>query len=396
MQTLEVIRTDRKNVLSKLVALNQDNLRKSADDHYSRKLKVEAAIEFAEICGKEVWPRMEAFNGAELTAADNVDANLQTLSGTMVSQRALELFRIKYPFFSRVYTDFSEEPGYLGQTINTRIVVVPPTMDYDPMVNAQTGLPNGWSFVTPPQATDVNFKLSRLLGVPTRFGLDILSATARKLWVEQAGGMSYAIAKAFVQTVYALFTPNNYNAYAAINGAKVPAAYPSLGVGLGDFARSTLTRIGAIFDPNEMPEENRCIVLNTPYYNQLTNDPSINEFYAALRDEEIITKASLPMLAGFMPIKAPDLPANGVNLIGMALHRAGVALSARPPQNLNDFFSQGAGDGNYILVTDPETKLTFAQMDAVNQTNGFAQRTLAAVIGAGVGDKRGGLCLVGA
>ena len=80
----------------------------------------------------------------------------------------------------------------------------------------------------------------------------------------------------------------------------------------------------------------------------------------------------------------------------MALHRAGVALAARPPKDLNDFVSPGAGNGRYVLVIDPESGLTFAQIDAVDQVRGFAQRLLAAIIGAGVGDKRGGLCLVGA
>ena len=48
--------------------------------------------------------------------------------------------------------------------------MVPPVMNYDPAINGQTGQPNGWSFVTLPQTTDVNFKLSQFLGVPIRSG----------------------------------------------------------------------------------------------------------------------------------------------------------------------------------------------------------------------------------
>ena len=111
-------------------------------------------------------------------------------------------------------------------------------------------------------------------------GVDVASSTGRKLFTEQAGGMAYAIAKQFVQIIYALFTPANYNGYSRRKrgeGSECLSRHLELTRRFRavnpDQARDRFSR------PNEVPEENRCILLNSAYYNQLSNDPSITEFF---------------------------------------------------------------------------------------------------------------------
>ena len=60
----------------------------------------------------------------ELMAATDAD-DLGTLSGTLVLQRSLPLFRYEYPILASLFTDFSPAPGVLNQTEDTRILIKP-------------------------------------------------------------------------------------------------------------------------------------------------------------------------------------------------------------------------------------------------------------------------------
>jgi phage I-like protein len=330
----------------------------------------------------------------ELQAADNTDANLGVLTGTLVAQRTMELFRLKFPLLKYVWTDFSELQAALNQQIESRIVVVPGTQLYDNTVNAQTGEPNGWSYVTLPQTTDVPIKMDTLVGCPIRFGLDILSSTARRLFDEQSPGAAYAMAKYFVQKLYALLTPANFNAYAAGGTAKVPDAFATYAVAQADFARSSLTRLESIFDPNEVPEDDRYVLLNAKYHAQLGNDPTITQFYAAVRKPEIIEETDLPKMAGFKPIKAPNLTANNAtpNLVGFAGHKAALAIAARLPVDLNQVLP-GAMQGSVITLVDSELGIPWQLVQFVSQVKGYAQWQLQSLMGCNKGDNRGGLCM---
>ena len=109
MHTLETIQADRRDVLKKLSHVNAANLRQSIHDPESLRAK-RGRFSCTGVCRtlqqRSLAPDLDAFAPTELTAADNVDANEGTLSGTLVSQRTLELFRIKYPLISRVLHGF--------------------------------------------------------------------------------------------------------------------------------------------------------------------------------------------------------------------------------------------------------------------------------------------------
>ena len=92
----------------------------------------------------------------ELLATDATDTNLGILSGTLVALRALDQLAYTDPLFTRLTSDFSDQEGYLNQTIGTRITTLLPTMVFDPTANGTSGLPNGWSITTAASATDVS------------------------------------------------------------------------------------------------------------------------------------------------------------------------------------------------------------------------------------------------
>ena len=178
------------------------------------------------------------------------------------------------------------------------------------------------------------------------------------------------------------------------NGTKVPNAYPKYTVALADFARSTLTKLAAIFNPNEVPVNDRFCLLGSDYFEQLATDPSLVTFFSGQRAPEIVTENRLPKLAGFEPIEAPNLAAPGVtpNLAGMVLHRAAVVAKTRLS---NDYTLAlpGASYGNVTTVTEPDTGISVVLVQYVNHTGGYAEWRIQVMLGAAVGDNRGGLCL---
>lgn len=326
---------------------------------------------------------------AALEAATDADS-AGTLAGTVVLQRTLELFRINYPLFSKVYTDFSDQPALLGQTLETRSIGSLAVQTYNNTVGAD-GRPAGWDTVSPASSTDVPISVDEHVGVPVVFGANTLASTMRRLFDEMAPAMSYALAKYFVAKIYALFTTANYNGYAAVNGDKVPVAYTSYAKGLADFARSAMVDLNQIFNPNEVPLNDRIVLLNSAYYGQVSKDPSLVTFWAAQKNPEIITEGELPKMSKFIPIEAPDFPSTN-NRVGMALQKNGVVAISRIPTDYTKALP-GASYGTSTMITDPETGMTIMLVQYVNHTGGYAESRMETMIGAKVGDKRGGLVI---
>jgi hypothetical protein len=330
-----------------------------------------------------------------LDAATDADS-LGTLAGTLVSQLYLDIFMYHLPLISkgRIMTDFSDEPSDLGQTVSSRKVLVPSVVSYDKTLDTD-GYPKGWNPASAAQTTDVNITLDELIGVPIPFSLATLSSTQRKLFTEAAPAAAYANAKYFLAKIYAVCVAANFNAYAAVSAAdaqsivKVPVAYPTFPVALIDFARSKISEIGTAFDNNEVPDENRTLLLNANYYNKATTDPSIVTFFAGQQAPEIVTQGVLPNLAGFAPIKAPNFPGTN-NRVGIALQKNGLIAKSRLPANLNTI-QPGAGNGMVTQIVHPETGVAMLLVQWSDHKRGYSAWLPCAILGAAPGDTRGGL-----
>lgn len=334
---------------------------------------------------------------APLEAAADTDT-LGTLAGTLVSQRYLDIFMYKLPMIAngKIMTDFSDQPSELNQTVNTRKIVVPGVMTYDPTLDTD-GYPKGWIPATAAQTTDVNITMDELIGVPIQFDLAALSSTQRNLFGEQAPAAAYANALYFLKKIYNLCTAANFNSYAVVTAAdangivKVPTAYVTYPVAQIDFSRSRIAEIAAAFDANEVPDEDRSLLLNAGYYNKGTTDPSIVTFFAGQQSPEIITQGRLPELGGFTPIKAPNFPGTN-NRFGMALQKNGLIAKSRLPANLNTI-QNGAGNGTVTQIVHPETGVAMLVVLWTDHKRGYSAWLPCAILGAAVGDKRGGLVM---
>jgi len=332
---------------------------------------------------------------AALDAAADTDT-IGTLAGTFVAQRYLDIFMYKLPLISggRIMTDFSDQPSDLNQVVNTRKIIVPAVVSFDPTLDTD-GYPKGWAPANAAQTTDINITLDELIGVPIQFDLAALSSTQRQLFMEQAPAAAYANALYFLKKIYAVCTAANFNAYAAITAAdangivKVPTAYATYTVAMIDFARSKIAEVAAAFDANEVPDEDRTVLLNAGYYNKATSDPSLVTFFAGQQSPEIVTQGKLPSLAGFVPIKAPNFPGT-TNRFGMFLQKNGLLAKSRLPNNLNTVIP-GGGNGSVTQIVHPDTGMPLLLTQWTDHKRGYSAWNPCSILGAAKGDTRGGI-----
>ena len=352
-----------------------------------------AALECARFYKEELDPHFNDFADmpiSEIMAATDADS-LGTLAGTLVLQRSLPLFKYNYPVLSALYTDFSATPGLYNQTEDTHIVVVPAVEQFDPTTDTN-GRPKGFVNVNPAQAIDAPVKLDTYIGVPIVFSQATISGTIRRLFDEQGPAAVYAMAKYYVNKITALFTPANYNAYAAVTAdGKVPDAYPTLAVAQKNFSMDSIDTLEAIFDANEVPVNDRGILLSAKYHGQLRKDPRLGLFFAAMQKPDMVTEGRLPAMDGFMPHRAPWLPTTN-NLVGFAFQKAAAILKQRLPTDFTAALNVMI-PGSVTTIVDPESGLSSLLVQRVDLQGNYAEWRAETLLGTAVGDKRGGLCL---
>lgn len=412
----------------------------------------EAAALFAKDIEKDAVIASMSMDEA-IKAADNSDASVGLLSGTLVLQRALPLLMYEYPLLSSVSTDFSDAPGLYNQTETTRIITTPAVQSFDTTLDS-AGRPKGWSTVSKAQSVDISIKLDEHVGVPIVFGQNTLSQTLRNLFAETAPKALYALGGYAVNKLTALMTAANFNAYAQITdascgttsgstaitlastagvypgqaisgtgipantyiasvpssgnavltqaatatatvtatlgGGKVPTLYATYVKALADFNMASLGDIATAFDVNEVPMQERFVLLNSQYYHRLAQDPTFNTFFAAMQKPEVITKGVLPELQGFQPQNAPWFPSSS-NRVGWAGTKAALALKSRLPSDFTNAVGAQA-PGTVTTVTVPGG-ISVLLVQRVDLTGNFAEWRPEVYLGAAVGDRRGGLVL---
>ena len=70
----------------------------------------------------------------------------------------------------------------------------------------------------------------------------------------------------------------------------------------------------------------------------------------------MLRTGSLGNISGFETFRSPRIPGNGENLVGMAIHPAGLLVATSPIQPASGVLRQLV---SYDVVTDPDTGITF-------------------------------------
>jgi len=337
----------------------------------SRFSKEFAAIYAREICGSNA-KRMLSFPVSDfesaIQAADVTDTDLGTLSGTLVTQRTLELLKFSFPALTMFTTDFSDEPAQFNQTIMTRTVEVPNVVDY----NTSTG----WDDADADTA-DVPITIDNHKGVPITFNANILASTVRRLFDEFAPASAYALGKALMDDLYSNITDANFTNNSVITTTA--------------FNRSSVVDIGVQLDLQGVPSGigMRSMILYPTVFGNLEKDTALIQL-AAFQKPTLITNPAPDGVAlvipveSFQVVKAPNLPTNNANLTGFVGSRSALCIATRVP---NDYTAAlpGASFGNVQMVTDPDIGITVMLVQYVNHQRGTATSRIALMFGSNAG-----------
>ncbi len=343
--------------------------------------KSEHAREFAAIYAREIHgsnkERMLLYPISRLEeaiqAADVTDGDLGTLSGTLVTQRTLELLKFTFPSLTMFTTDFSDQPAQFNQTIMTRTVDIPDVVEY----NTSTG----WSDSTA-STQDIPVTMDQHWGVQITFNENILASTVRRLFDEQAPAQAYALAKKMVDDLYVNITDANFpnNRVVATNA----------------FTRASVVDVGTDLDLLGVPAAmgNRTMLLWPTVFGKLVQDTALVTF-AAFQKPELVTSPAgggislvIPV-SDFQVVKAPNLPTNDGNITGFAGSKSALCIVTRVP---NDYTSAlpGASYGNVQMVTDPDLGMTVMLAQYVNHQLGTATSRIALMYGTAPGQSDAG------
>lgn len=312
-------------------------------------------LERGRIYVREIRPRIERGETLPLEAANT----LGTLAGTLVVQRSLDLLKERYPLLGRISTDFSDEPVAYNQTVVTRTRTVPTAADYNPATGYAT---------QDAQATDVSVTINIHKAVQVRFSANELAGTSRRLLDEWTEPIHAGLAKAIMDSVYALITAANY-----------PNATTQAVAG---FSRATVVKMARNLNARGVSTLNRTLLLNPDYFEKLAQDSTIVQL-AAYQRAEYITEYRLPRVAGFDPYEAPSLPGTG-NLTGAGFAPDAIVLATRPP---NDYTQAVAGVSTGVVqtVVNPDTGMAVMLTTYVDHNLGAAVLRVALMWGVAKG-----------
>ena len=324
---------------------------------------------------RQIQPIFDKDDDGLLETAIKVQAanSLGTLTGTLVTQRALQLLKWEFPVLNLISTDFSAENAKFGQTVMTRLLTVPTVGDYD----ATNGYP-----VQAAATTDVPVVINKHKSVAVKFTVNDLASTRRLLFMEQEEPMHYAMGLQMVNDLYANFTPANYNDGGA------PAIVYSTVEPLETFRRTTLINAGVAMTNRKVRKSGRVALLNAFYHGQLGADPSITQL-AVFQAREFIETTQLPNVAGFKPIEAPNLPTAN-NQGGFLFTPDAIAMAARVPSDYTDVFPGATGGGVTSIVTNPDTGMSVMLVQYINHDSGAAVMRLAWMYGTAIGQVASG------
>lgn len=392
-----------------------------------------------------------------LKAADNSSASLGLLSGTLVLMRALPLLQYQYPILGAITSDFSDAPGLYGQTESTRIILKPAVQSRSSAVDSagrpagwstvsaaqsvnvavtldeHVGVPivfgqdvlgstvRNLFAEQAPQAlyalggyavdklaalfTSANYPAyagnSLAAGVTTNGSTAISYTSSAAVYPGQritgtgipTNTFIASVTSATAAVLTQAATADGTGLTFTLNASKVPTTYVTYVKALADFNFASLGDIGAAFDINEVPEQDRFALLNASYYQKLAQDPTFNTFFAAMRNPEIIGKGQLPELNNFNPIKAAWFPTSS-NRVGFAGHRAAAILKSRLPVDITSAVSAQV-PGSVTTVSAPGG-ISVALVEYVSLREGYAEFRPEVMLGAAVGERRAGMVITSA
>ena len=120
------------------------------------------------------------------------------------------------------------------------------------------------------------------------------------------------------------------------------------------FDTDDITDIMVAADQADWPDTMRSLLLDSTYAGNVLKDLQKVALQGGL--DATLRTGSLGIISGFETFRSPRIPTNGENLVGMAIHPAGILVATSPIQPAPGVLRQLL---SYDVVTDPDTGITF-------------------------------------
>jgi hypothetical protein len=309
-----------------------------------------------------------------LQAGDATDANIGTLSGTVVALKTLELMATSFPVLTRVTTDFSDETVRAGQAITTRIMVAPNVKTYV--------VGTGWG-ASSAVTTDVSMTAGQPRAVEFTFDSNTLDATSRKLFDEFAKPAAYSLGLEMVNALYAKLTTANF-----ANTATTKT--------LADFGLGAVGEMGLALDQRGVPQGpfHRSLLLNASYWAKLITAGGTSVPIVWTSPEQLQEASTIPV-GDFSVYKAANLPTTS-NLVGFGFSNSALAIAGRLPGDYMQALPMDARHGVMYPVTEPTLGLSLLVTEFCEHKLGIRTRRFSIVYATGAGQSNAGQLLVSA
>ena len=351
-------------------------------DHNALDKALEASARANRIFARDIAPLMAKDAGIRvrdmLEAADATDANLGTLTGTLVLQQSLPFLKnILFPV-SRITTNISAQPIQFGQTVMTRLRLPLAVKTWDAVNKTFTSK-------AVPQNTDVSITIDQFKSVPISFTVDTLGATMRNLFQEFAEPMTFGLAEQVNKDILALITAGNFAT--------------SVTVDLATFSAQSLPSIKLALTKNKVPlgPGQRTLLLLSDLHDKLLEDTSLvlaQTVKAGLKGgEDTLGAGTLPELFGMLPLES-QLMTDGAKLVGFAFGASALAFGSRIPADYTKVWSDLPATGVIDMVTEPDSGLTLMMRRYVLHDSWSADADVALMYGQAKGQGAAGIRLV--
>ena len=263
--------------------------------------------------------------------------SLGTLTPTLIAQSGLALLFAKYPIIGTIATDFSSQQLPFGATVIAKIPSVGQCQTY-----TNTGGYNTSAIST----TDVPVTMNQHPYAALSLNDEEMTQISPALFSQLADSFAVSIGENVMSTISALWTTGNYT-YS-------PTVQAATGVN-----RLTVINAETQLNVRNVPKAGRFAVVNSAFYGQLLQDPSLVSTFFVPGGPGVAGPA-VPVINGIQVTEYSALPSTA-NLQAVVGARDSLAFVSRVPQDPGALGVPLVG--NISVVTDPVSKLSVQVRD---------------------------------
>lgn len=296
-----------------------------------------------------------------------------TLSTNKLVNDVIDAFRVNFPMFSNMATDFATGEAVFNQQVIARVAKIPTAADYD----ATTGYKNGAQSAND-IVEDVAVTLDQHKHIPIKIDFIDQISTQRNLYDEAIRNIGYAMGKTFLDYILSKAVAANFSEVTTAS--------------IGNTSRDTLGNVRKKMNIKGAAPFGRFGIVNSDFFEKLEGDARIasSDYYGQRTGENAY--GILRNISGFSAIyEYPSLPANSENLSAIfADPRAFVLATGIPSRTGNIAAQYGITQVmSQEVISDPNSGMQFLLLKWQEAGTGDLYMSLAFLYGA-VAGKQGG------